>query len=433
MRKALQYGILFALLAIATLLLSEITLRLYPGPWNPPRFWVNGKHPGIIDPDVGPWNKPNFVGSYRRKEFFVRNIHWNQFGMRDKPRTLEKSPGIKRLAVLGDSFMEAVQVADDQTMASLLEEKLLPEWEVLNFGKGGIGTCEEYLVYQHKVRAFQPDVVVLVFWPGNDVLNNSIDLVEGPAGHRKKLIHPYFIKDSVSGEFRLKPASTNPDLPPVEKNFRYYLKKYTALYRFWRYFRDTWQPQFKEKLQRERLEGVAKATTAGEGAKDETPFALKWKGYGVYCPPIGDWIKAWETTKWCLGKLKEATEEDGASFLVVSIPPVIDTIGRTEALEKSIGETVPQGFSWNLPARRLKSMAQELGAHFLDLTPGFIQYAHEKACSPPCFFWKEDGHWNELGHEVAAQLVYDYLKSSGLLQDSIPLQTQEMSTAHTID
>lgn len=412
MKKAGFYAIFFCLLGLVSLLLCEVLLRLYPGPWNPEVRWVNGAHPGIIDTVLGPWNRSNFTGHYRTREFFVKNIHWNQYGMRDLPRTLSRPEGKRRIAILGDSFMEAVQVPDEATMARQLEKRLAPGWEVLNFGKGGIGTCEEYLVYVHRARQFDPDVVLLVFWPGNDVLNNSLRLVEGEEGKDKNLIHPYYLKDSATGKWYLKPASPNPDLPPVKKDFRYYLKQYTALYRFWRYFRDTWQPKHAPVW----LGGHAEPEQLyAEDAKE--PFELRWKGYGVYVPPrTRAWQEAWEVTAWCLEQLNEAVKAEGAELIVVAIPPVIDTTMRKIRLEEALGETLPASFSWNYPTRRLRQLADTLGAGFIDLTGPFQQYASENDCAPPCFFWPKDGHWNALGHEVAAATVASELLRGGWLE-----------------
>ena len=40
-------------------------------------------------------------------------------------------------------------------------------------GVSGYGTPSQFLYYLDKGRALQPDVVLLAFYPGNDVLNNS--------------------------------------------------------------------------------------------------------------------------------------------------------------------------------------------------------------------------------------------------------------------
>ena len=45
--------------------------------------------------------------------------------------------------------------------------------QVVSMGVSGYGTASELLYYETKGRAIDPDLVVLSFYPGNDVVNNS--------------------------------------------------------------------------------------------------------------------------------------------------------------------------------------------------------------------------------------------------------------------
>ena len=54
-------------------------------------------------------------------------------------------------------------------------------------GVSGYGTASEYLWYRDVGRAFHPDIVLLSFYPGNDVRNNSPTLEPTlPAGLRRR-------------------------------------------------------------------------------------------------------------------------------------------------------------------------------------------------------------------------------------------------------
>ena len=62
--------------------------------------------------------------------------------------TVDKPPNTFRIAVIGDSFAEALQVDLDHTFWSVMERKLAEGWrgngqrvEVLNFGVSGYGTA----------------------------------------------------------------------------------------------------------------------------------------------------------------------------------------------------------------------------------------------------------------------------------------------------
>ena len=100
-------------------------------------------------------------------------IRFNRYGWRGEDWSPGKRTGILRLAVLGDSFVEAAQVEEQGTFLKLVEEDLSKSYgtqaELLNFGRSGYGPTEELIVLQNEVQKFQPDWVVLFFFPGNDI------------------------------------------------------------------------------------------------------------------------------------------------------------------------------------------------------------------------------------------------------------------------
>jgi len=126
------------------------------------------------DPNIGLALIPNRKVSHNRG-CFSGVVETNSFGWRDRERTLEKPSGTFRIAMLGDSYVEAVHVKPEEVVNIQLE-KLLREQgynaEVLNFGIEGIGSTQELLVYEQKARQFHPDVVLMMYtW--NDIMNNS--------------------------------------------------------------------------------------------------------------------------------------------------------------------------------------------------------------------------------------------------------------------
>jgi hypothetical protein len=93
----------------------------------------------------------------------------NRWGMRDKPRTLAKPPETRRIAIVGSSIVMGLGVDDDHTISQELERLLNAAgnnwgtaWEVLNFGMGRTYAVERRAIIEHKVLAFQPDVILYV-------------------------------------------------------------------------------------------------------------------------------------------------------------------------------------------------------------------------------------------------------------------------------
>jgi lysophospholipase L1-like esterase len=100
------------------------------------------------------------------RDFSVR-IRTNSLGFRDLERHPAKAEGTVRVALLGDSFVEAVQVPFEKTAGHLLELRLegsrqSARFEVLNFGISNYGVGQYLLVWERFVSDFDPDYVVVL-------------------------------------------------------------------------------------------------------------------------------------------------------------------------------------------------------------------------------------------------------------------------------
>jgi hypothetical protein len=97
----------------------------------------------------------------------------NSAGLRsNKEFARDKPPGGQRLLLLGDSFTFGAQVANDETFATGLENRL-PGVEVLNLGVHGYGH-DQMLLYLRDVGVkYAPDVVLTGF-VGDDMLRNLL-------------------------------------------------------------------------------------------------------------------------------------------------------------------------------------------------------------------------------------------------------------------
>lgn len=117
------------------------------------------------DPEAGFVIMPEHSITFRR-EGFSRN-HFNKFGMADRQRNKAKEPGTFRIAVLGDSIIEALQVERSQSACALLERSLNDHFEgkrkieVLNFAVSAYNIGQMYVRLKTLVFDFQPDLVVL--------------------------------------------------------------------------------------------------------------------------------------------------------------------------------------------------------------------------------------------------------------------------------
>lgn len=94
----------------------------------------------------------------------------NAQGFRDaRDWRYERTPGVRRVLVLGDSHTQGFECRQEQTFSAVLARTLGAE--VLNAGVSGFGTAEQLAFLEHEGLRYRPDVVVLA-WFANDLDDN---------------------------------------------------------------------------------------------------------------------------------------------------------------------------------------------------------------------------------------------------------------------
>lgn len=153
---------------VIALLLAEGRLRLIG--YSNPSFYT-------IDEDMGSALRPGAEGWWTQEGRAYVKI--NSDGLRDVEHAVPKPAHSLRVAILGDSYAEGLQLSIDKLFWKVLERELgrCPlkdrNVEVINFGVSGYGTGRELLMLRKKVWKYQPDIVVLTFLTGNDIRDNS--------------------------------------------------------------------------------------------------------------------------------------------------------------------------------------------------------------------------------------------------------------------
>jgi hypothetical protein len=97
----------------------------------------------------------------RRTEVNINAEGWNS----TKPAySLERKPGVKRIAVIGDSYVHGAFVATAEGFPEVMEAALRKdgvEAEVYRFGMDGAPLSQYLHMLRREVRAYRPDVVVV--------------------------------------------------------------------------------------------------------------------------------------------------------------------------------------------------------------------------------------------------------------------------------
>jgi hypothetical protein len=126
-------------------------------------------------PNVGLRLAPDQDGYFIRDGVRAR-FHVNNAGF-NNPRdyTTQRDGRTLRIAVVGDSFVEAFHVDYADSLFAVLEQRLNRDGlaaEVYSFGISGFGTSQVYHLVKDYVLAYSPDLVVYLFIR-NDVSDSS--------------------------------------------------------------------------------------------------------------------------------------------------------------------------------------------------------------------------------------------------------------------
>jgi len=150
----------------------------------------------VLHPTVGWTLTPGFDGRFRKGEFDIA-VSANAQGLRAGPIG-PKPSGTYRVLGLGDSFAFGWGVEAHEAFLAVLEARLNASadgrtYEVINAGVPGFGTYEALRLLEAHGLAYEPDLVVLAFYEGNDFQNNREAprrRVMTPEGYLKDMADP---------------------------------------------------------------------------------------------------------------------------------------------------------------------------------------------------------------------------------------------------
>jgi len=349
-------NIVLAVMSVcAGLILSEMLLRYaFPqslGVWNQTRD-------GLI------LLRPSFNGYLPR---FDTHVQTNSLGFRDRERDVDASTESYRILLLGDSFMEALQVEFEESFPHLLEEDLnesLPcHVEVVNAGVSGWGSDDQVTYLSRRGLELRPNMVLFAFTLHNDISDN--------------LEERYHLRERE--RLRAKPVTNTSLLRHANLKLRSYLVSHSHLYQL---AYKSW-----------RSIGTAKAG----GRLNEHLVQL------MSVEPEAMAKNGWWITKQLLAEANRLSKLGGAQMAVFSIPLIyqVDSRHYAELLatyQLSEGQLDP-----NKPRSMLHNILQEENIPRIDILPDFLRY--KSTSGGQTLYIRGDGHWNRTGHRVAASAV----------------------------
>lgn len=166
-RYFLLAGVTVSVSVLLSIIVMEVVLR-----WSASPAGGGGRlDDGLFgyDARLGWSVSRDWRGGHVHSDYDVK-YSTNGFGHRGVPVATAKQPGEKRYVYLGDSFTFGMGVNDAATFTEILSSRGTARH--LNFGVPGYSTDQEVLYAEDKVKRFEPDVIVLVAYLGNDLIDN---------------------------------------------------------------------------------------------------------------------------------------------------------------------------------------------------------------------------------------------------------------------
>lgn len=392
-------------------IVAEIALRL--AGYSYPEFYTR-------DEVRGSALLPGAEGWYRTEgEAYIRI---NSDGFRDQEHALAKPEGTFRIAIVGDSYCEALSVSLEEAFWSVMGRKLQEcdafggkRIELMNFGVSGYGTAQELLTLREKVWKYSPDLVLLAVTTNNDVTDNSRVL-------KKTDDIPYFVyKD---GQLTLDDSF---------KNSRTFLLRNSMLGRLGKWLR-TRSRVIGAVIQGQRGLKVLLASWRAKRSNSAQPGEPREQGKTsgtpdlfvrseelgtdnlVYHEPNNVvWNDAWRVTEGLIVQMRDEVAMRGAKFVVVTLsngPQVLPDPAARENFKNRFGST-----DLFYPDNRIKSLAAREGIAVVTLAPELQEFAERNQVFLHGFGENlGNGHWNAMGHRVAGELIAKKMCVGALLK-----------------
>jgi lysophospholipase L1-like esterase len=317
------------------------------------------------DADVGHRLRPGAATQYTTVEFST-HLQINAQGVRDDADIGPKAANERRVVVLGDSLVLSVQVPLAETFEKRLETRLnaadpAHHWRVINAGVQGYSPIDEYFFYQHIASTFQPDVVLVVAFAGNDAAEAADREAWLNAGH--------------------------PPTPAAPT---------AALTAFRRLTRSSMVLQ----ILRLRFDLLKSRFTT---AAPERPLASY-----LHDPPA-DVMHGFDVAAHAFDLIAKQAAQNGASTGLVIMPARFQTddgdYGRLAEIVRAAGGVLDRDAS----TERFVRAVAPLGLPTFDLLPTLAAQPDRSG-----LFFQRNVHLTPRGHQVVGDALFGFLESSGL-------------------
>lgn len=318
-------------------------------------------------------------------------IKINSQGLRDDEHSIKKPADTLRIVVVGDSFTEASQVPVENTFWSILEDQLKTcphnkqsDVEVINMGVSSTGTGQQLLKLRHHGGwDYKPDIVVLAFFIGNDIVNNS-RMLEG-SSHIPYLVYQDE-KLVVDNSFRELPTSK-------------WIRN-SVFYRMW--------VNIRAKSHLVQMISYVQSVYRVQEQKSQTKQLHQKLNLSdnVYVAPESKiWQEAWQVTEEIIRQMNNEAASHNAQLFVFTIGGPIQVHPDSSIRRQYMEDINVDNLFY--PNQRIKALQTSDEIIIFDFIPEFQKYAEGNQMFLHGFqnATLGGGHWNQNGHQLAGEML----------------------------
>lgn len=349
---------------ILTIIVTLFAIELFLAIFHPVPYSIERNMFFEPDPYTGYRLRPDSEG------FFQHGIPAtvNSQGHRDDEVPMEKPEDTFRILLLGDSFTVGANVYEEQAYPQVLEELLnarsSQKIEVVNTGVGGWEPFMYAQYYEHYGRQYDPDLILIGFFIGNDAYNQLTDVDQLPT--------------AVMGRRVSRAAAGKPYI-----RLLVFLHEHSNL---WRLLTRR-GPQMLD-FTRENCADFTKAYLALQGSRMEAHLKRDSEQEALIQNSVDQ-----------IARIQALAAEDGIPIVVALLP---DENQINPALQQKI---IPAGefdrYDFDMPQTMLEEMFNDRGIPTIDLLPTIRD-------DPRCLYMN-DTHWTPEGHRLAAETLANAL------------------------
>lgn len=374
-------------LALALLFVAgEVLLRAKYGsvPPGPPGEWSE------FDEQRGWAMKPGRYSYFEVRAARRVDVAINELGLRQGPVKPEPAPGVERISIVGDSFIFGPPVDDRETIPAQLQAIAGERFEVVNISAPGYGTGQQFrLIERLRASGFKLGTKVVLSFFTNDVQDNlALDYATLEPNPRQ----PRFTIDAAGD---LQQVSPRPPGPRRASSGPGLLER-SLFVSFVRY----------------QLEVLAVAYPGMVGA-------LSSIGLAPSLPRTPGIVLGWHSPKWqeqwqaseqvieyVVKQLRALPEAPEVYIAFVPSPFQVHDTFRRAVQDGANGDPMYASFlaDTDRPQRVVRALAQRLEVPFIDITPAVRQ-----AAARQLMYFPREGHFNEAGSRLAAQVLYEHV------------------------